>query len=49
MSVETVETPLDAPDMVELEDGRVMIQWGSGHTEGPYDPDEIALLAGDED
>lgn len=39
---------LTAPGLVETEDGLILVQWGSGHVEGPYDPDELALVLGDE-
>lgn len=36
---------LDDPGLEDTDDG-VLDYWGSGHVSGPWDPDEVALLAG---
>lgn len=39
---------LEEPGFTETDDGLILVHWGSGHTSGPYDPDELALVLGDE-
>lgn len=39
--------PEDDAGLVETDDG-IEEAWSSGHVAGPWDPDELALLLGDD-